>query len=411
MALRERLNNLRKQTGTDNTPTSGDDPLRTRLERLHRCSIAHNQAQPRPDDEQLAHQWGGSVLAPGLVLIERRIPLHTRHGQQTLSPLLEPLHALHEARGHAAGRLCFFDTETSGLSGGAGTIAFLLGMGRIEGDTLVVRQYQLSAFAGERAMLAHAGTWLGEEGVLVSYNGKSFDAPLLTSRCRLAGLSSPWGEHNHIDLLHPTRRAFASRWHDCRLVTVEQHLLGFKRHDDLPGAEAPHVWQAFLHTGESTRMARVIEHNYWDILCLAALLPALERVYQAPWRFQADTTAIARHVHKHAGQTVAAAMLAAAGDSLNVEGTLLLVDIYRRQNRWPEALSLLEPLAAQGISGAAERLAKFHEHQRHDYQMALYYANALPKERRHAQRRNRLHAKLSRKNELSCMRGLFDSCT
>lgn len=397
MTLSERLNRLRHESGATAQNGEANNDLRCRLERLHVQSLGRTRKQPvssRLDDTALARLWGATVLAPGLLLIERRVPLTHSHGHSSLSGLRQPRQALVESAGHEVERLCFFDTETSGLSGGTGTIAFLLGMGRVVGSELAVRQYLLTAFSGEAAMLREAANWLGEEGVPVSYNGKSFDAPLLATRCRLSGLANPWDKHPHIDLLHPTRRAFARRWSDCRLATAERNLLGFQRMDDLPGSEVPAVWQEYLHRGDSPRMHRVIEHNFYDILSLTALLPALEHVHRLPQHYDADVTGIARHFFRHDRPEQARQILAANPDTLDDDGKLLLAELYRRQSKWQQAEALLIPLAEKGRSEAIERLAKYHEHQRRDYRTAIRYASVLPHERGQIRRLKRLHGKL-----------------
>lgn len=399
MALRDRINNLRQQTGAQATHDLPDTTLRLRLERLQarsRPGTSRPYAVQRRDDSGLAEQWGGKVISPGLILIERRLPIASAHGNTRLSNVLKPFAALREAAGFSPGQFCFFDTETSGLSGGSGTVAFLLGMGRVIGDELVIRQYQLTTFSGEQAMLQQANDWMGGAGVLVSYNGRSFDAPLLSARCRMCGMGDSWGNQPHIDLLHPTRRAFARRWSDCRLATVEQRLLDFRRADDLPGSEAPCVWQAFLQRGDSQRMPRVIEHNYRDILSLVALLASLDAVYTTPNHYNADISSLARYHLQHQAESQAKAMLEAEPALLDSEGKLLLADIYRRQARWEETEPLLMPLAEQGNIEAIERLAKYHEHQRRDYRSALRYANRLPQEKSRSQRINRLRDKLMR---------------
>src|SRR5690606_31598786 len=131
-------------------------------------------------------------------------------------------------------RMVFLDTETTGLAGGTGTVAFLIGLGRVEAGHLVVRQFWLTSFAGERDLLAAAGDWVDGVDGMVTYNGRSFDLPLVATRCRLAGASDRFSGLRHLDLLGPTRRAFARRWEDCRLTTAERRLLRFERVDDLP---------------------------------------------------------------------------------------------------------------------------------------------------------------------------------
>ena len=110
---------------------------------------------------------------------------------------------------------------------------------------------------------------------LVSYNGKSFDAPLIRTRARLLRAPDPLGEAEHVDLLHPVRRAFRSDWPDCRLRTAEERALGFSRVDDLPGSQVPEVFRRFMRFGDVGTLPKVLEHNRHDLVSLAALLHPL----------------------------------------------------------------------------------------------------------------------------------------
>lgn len=121
-------------------------------------------------------------------------------------------------------------------------------------------------------MLQTFARWLEPETVLVSYNGKSYDRPLLSTRYRLARLPDPVLDRAHIDLLHPVRRRYRGVWANCRLATVERELLGVLREDDLPGAEAPGAWLTYLRGGNATKLRRVGLHNMQDLRSLCGLL-------------------------------------------------------------------------------------------------------------------------------------------
>jgi len=169
-------------------------------------------------------------------------------------------------------RLVCFDTETTGLAGGVGTKAFMIGCAQWTAGALRIRQLYLTALAGEDAMLATFASWLPPDAVFVSYNGRSYDAPLLKGRYRLHRQQHPFEQRGHVDLLHPVRRRYRGTWENCRLKTVERELLGIQRHDDLPGAEAPAAWLAYLRRQSSEPLGRVLSHNRQDVLTLAALL-------------------------------------------------------------------------------------------------------------------------------------------
>jgi len=169
-------------------------------------------------------------------------------------------------------RLLFFDTETTGLAGGTGTRAFMVGLARFESDGLTITQYTTATMAAEPAMLEALLADLGDAPILVSYNGRSYDRPLLSARLRLARRTDPLPDLPHLDLLHPTRRRWRTAWPNCRLATVERQWLGIVRDHDLPGSEAPAAWLTYLRGGSAALLRRVGEHNAQDLVSLAALL-------------------------------------------------------------------------------------------------------------------------------------------
>ncbi|TBR10176.1 MAG: exonuclease [Lysobacter sp.] len=168
--------------------------------------------------------------------------------------------------------LLFFDTETTGLTGGTGTRAFMIGAADWHDGALRIRQLLIANMAAENAMLREFARWLGPSTVLASYNGRSYDAPLLRTRYRLARLPDALHGLDHLDLLHPSRRRWRGRWENCRLATIEREALCILREDDLPGAQAPAAWLAYLRGGASTDLRRVAEHNRQDVATLAQLL-------------------------------------------------------------------------------------------------------------------------------------------
>ncbi|HEY8587507.1 MAG TPA: ribonuclease H-like domain-containing protein [Rhodanobacter sp.] len=169
-------------------------------------------------------------------------------------------------------RLLHFDTETTGLAGGTGTRAFMIGAADWIDGRFRVRQLTITSMAAEPAMLRTFAGWISDDSVLVSYNGKCYDAPLLATRYRLARLPNPLLGLGHIDLLHPVRRHWKGQWENCRLATAERQLLGVVREDDLPGAEAPAAWLTYLRGGSARNLRRVAAHNAQDLKSLAGVL-------------------------------------------------------------------------------------------------------------------------------------------
>ncbi len=392
MSLKNRLDTLRRQSGTAPEPTAPPADIARRVQQL-RGNAASRPARRRADPDELARALGGERVDESLIHVLRRVPLGTTHGARALDapePIPEVLGG--DFTG-AAEELLFFDTETSGLAGGTGTIAFLVGLARVRGAVLEVHQYMVTAFAGEAALFERIQGLLAEAGALVSFNGKSFDLPLLKDRSRLQGRPLPLTDRPHLDLLHPTRRAFAARWPDCRLATVEQRLLGFHRENDLPGWEVPQVWFDYLQRGDIRRLPAVAEHNHFDLVSLAALIPALADAYHDPGRFGADPLAIARHRLRGGDEAAAAALLQTHARELGPEARLELARIFRRRGQWAEACAIWEALIEQGNVEALERLAKYHEHVRRDPDRALCYARRLPPGMERERRLGRLEAK------------------
>jgi uncharacterized protein YprB with RNaseH-like and TPR domain len=139
-------------------------------------------------------------------------------------------------------------------------------------STLRVRQLFLTELRGEAAMLDVFAGWVAPSTVLVSYNGRCFDAPLLETRYRLARRPPPLAGLRHLDLLFPTRRRYKGRWENCRLATIERQVLGVVREDDLPGSEAPRAWLDWLRGGGAGDFRRVLDHNDQDVRSLVRLL-------------------------------------------------------------------------------------------------------------------------------------------
>ncbi|MDR2953429.1 MAG: ribonuclease H-like domain-containing protein, partial [Treponema sp.] len=177
----------------------------------------------------------------------------------------------------------FFDLETTGLSGGAGTVAFLAAFGKIvSSGKLLVTQYLLLDYPGENDFLdAALGEFQNERAVITSYNGKCFDSPLLAARCLMNGKTPP--EYRHADLLHPARRLWKTITNDCSQKSVEMNILKYDRGGDVPGALAPEIWFDFLRTGDAGRLFGICDHNVSDIAGLASILAAIIQIAADPF--------------------------------------------------------------------------------------------------------------------------------
>ena len=182
--------------------------------------------------------------------------------------------------------LLFFDLETTGLSGGAGTVAFLAAFGRFSPQgKLVITQYLLLDYPGEpdfvEKVLSEFTSPHFPNPIVVSYNGKCFDAQILKTRCLMNGLAPP--EFLHADLLHPARRLWKGQFSDCSQATIEVSALGLDRSGDISGILAPEIWFSFLRSGENHDLLLVCEHNVKDIIGLAALFLGFHEIASEPF--------------------------------------------------------------------------------------------------------------------------------
>lgn len=349
--------------------------------------------------DRLAQRLGGRRGGTGTVVVDTRLPAGTPHGHGRLDAhcLTALARIAAEAR---AGDVVYVDTETTGLAGGTGTVVFMIGLARFEGTTLALRQIVLTAFAGEQALLDGAAEFLGNASTLVSYNGKSFDLPLLATRCRLAGRGDPFSDREHVDLLHVIRALFARRWADCRLATAERRLLRLTRVDDLPGAEAPQRWFDFIRTGRPDGLVEVALHNRLDVVSLAALAPPLDAALDDPVAWDADLLGVARRYIRLGEPGHALALLARHRAGLARDAQLELARLAARDGNWSLSTSIWEQAAAAGDEEALERLAKYHEHVRRDPSLALAVTARLlsrsPASEAHLHRARRLERKLAR---------------
>ncbi len=291
----------------------GDEALRRRLGRLNR---KHRGPKSKGGREPVPL---GSGLPPGeeidtpfgpAFLIQTQYPLDHMHGRNRLADILEydTSIAAEVARQPSLGetsieRLLFIDTETTGLVGGAGTLAFMIGIGAFMDDAFVLRQYFLRDPGEERGMLsALQGDLESAEG-FVSYNGRAFDLPLLEMRYML-GLRHHWSLSTwpQFDLLHPARRLWRMSLPDCTLGTIERMRLDVHRtEEDVPGSMIPGLYLDYLRSGDASQMTRIVYHNAVDILTLVGLATQIlnRHQYQDSSELSgAEALAVARWHHE-----------------------------------------------------------------------------------------------------------------
>jgi uncharacterized protein YprB with RNaseH-like and TPR domain len=255
-------------------------PLKARLERLVAVAARGRGASitTRAPLEELVQGHRVQNERGEYFLVENDLHLETRHGEVPLSRFRSLVPgSVGVLTGESAldafdlAEAVFLDTETTGLSGGTGTAAFLVGIGFVEGERFRVRQYFMRDYHEEPALLAGLARDLDGFRYLVTFNGKMFDIPLLETRYRLDRGRFPLSEAPHLDLLHPARRLWKARLESCRLQRLEAELLGVRRHGDVPGEAIPGIYFDYVRGRDARAMARVLEHNRLDVVSLAAL--------------------------------------------------------------------------------------------------------------------------------------------
>ncbi len=309
----------------------------------------------------------------------------------------------------AEGPVLFVDLETTGLSGGAGTVAFLIGVGFFDDGDFHVHQYVLPSLGAERAQLMAAGEVIRAARTLVTFNGKSFDVPVMETRWAMHRMSLPWANLPHVDLLPPARRLWRRR--ECRLTALEEDVLGLARAGDVPGAEIPSRYVGYLRRGDPAPLVPVLEHNRLDLLSLAALTArgcrlvaegvarasgaaqclALGGLYERAGRIN-DALECYRH----------AAGRASDDDDIRADALSRLARRSRRTRQYGAAARdwarILELPAAPAriVREAVEALAIHHEHRLRDLTRATDFARQALQGEADPKRRDAVRHRLAR---------------
>ena len=315
---------------------------------------------------------------------EVRRPLEASHGSEPLGTAdLHPLllrQAGAPAKRETAGPVLYIDTETTGLAGGTGTFAFLIGIGLHSETGFEVRQLFLPGPEHELSQLRAFASIASAASAVVSYNGASFDLPLLRSRFALHGLPDPLAEVPHLDLLTVARRLWREILPDCTLSTVERRILGARRSlNDVPGFEVPSRYFAFLRSNDASGLQGVLEHNEIDIVALTALRYRVERLILDPRSAQShEAHALGLWMERLGEEELALTRYMQAARARSDAGwraSLLL----KRMGRIEDASNLWFLLGRKGMAAAWVELAKAQEHRWHDFEAALESVDAAAK--------------------------------
>jgi tetratricopeptide (TPR) repeat protein len=273
-------------------------------------------------------------------------------------------------------RAVFLDTETTGLAGGTGTAAFLVGVGWVEGERFRFRQYFMRDYHEEAALLRGLAEDLAGVERIVTFNGALFDVPLLEARYRLNRERFPFGQALHFDLLHPARRLWKARLESCRLQSLERALLGVTRRGDVPGEEIPRIYFDFVRRRDGRAMARVLEHNRLDVLSLAALAAlACQWVEGGHAEDPRDVYCLARvleraSLHERSEEQYQR-LLAEPPGFLRTASLLRLAARAKKAGKMETAVAYWQEAARSGDWLALRELALHHEHRSRDLPAAL----------------------------------------
>jgi len=315
---------------------------------------------------------------------ECEYPLHYYHGNLELKSLLEccgaDLQVLTKDRSlknlHPR-EAFFFDLESTGLSAGAGTWAFLIGLGWIEQDQFHIRQYFLRNPGEEKAMLYHMAEKLKQKPSIITFNGKLFDLPLIHSRQILSGLplSTP---SMHLDLLQCARTLWKRRLPSRSLNAIENNILGLRRENDIQGAEMPNIYFDFIRNGKTDLLPGVLHHNSLDILSMVTLFARLSastrgNIINHPAEEFSLASIYYSNGEERKGLSIFQTLAASRYEPFNGEAALIAALHYKRKGNWAEAISswhrALEttPTAPHALL----ELAKYYEHTEKNFAKAL----------------------------------------
>ncbi|NWF92130.1 MAG: ribonuclease H-like domain-containing protein [Syntrophaceae bacterium] len=418
MDLKERLNRLTSVSRTTPAIEGGGD-LRQRLDRLFEPKKIYRKKMALPIEDLVK---GEIISTPeGEVFqVKESFPPHFRYGEMSLAEILGiptyPAHLLsrdERLRELDLRRALFLDTETTGLAGGTGTLAFMIGLGFFEGDGFLVHQFFIRDYSEERVCLSLVRDVIESFQFLVTFNGRYYDIPLLETRFILSRLSSRIREMPNFDLLYPSRRIWKGAYDNCRLITLESQLLGMERMDDVPSEWIPYLYFEYLRTGDASKIHRVFYHNQMDILTMVALAGRIHLVYHDPQaarpRKGVEHFALGRLFWEHGdpGKAISCFEIALkrCDETLTWEVMRWLSMAFKKTGQVERARSLWEEMVSwpyQKDLFPYIELAKYHEHRLRNFETAIAYVekaleSASPDQQREIEMLKQRRLRLSQK--------------
>ena len=392
MNLEEKLRELKQAAGK----TVREDSLERQLEYLQRLERRPKRVSAQQAPRGVEHYVDGEVCTNDrgqYFLASQVLPFGRPYGKFCVGDVahadLSPLELFLQGEGiPPASSVVYLDTETTGLAGGTGTCAFLIGIGAAEGSGFRVRQFFLRDFTEEKAALTALAEALAPYELLVTYNGKTFDVPLLETRYTLARMKSPFSRMVHLDLLHPARRLWKLRLESCQLKNLERELLGIARNGDVPGSEIPQIYFDYLRTRSAKGLQPVFFHNALDIVTLAGLTVEVGQAIAtagdgAPCDSR-DLFSLSRVLERAGASELARAtclqaLASGLPESVEPQALWQLAAQHKRERRYQDAVEVwtkIIDLESRYLVESFEELAIHYEHRMRDANKALEFAEA-----------------------------------
>ena len=373
------------------SPLSDNDDLREKMKALGMRVGARDLKPVAPaqkvkiEDVIYAHEEQTPL---GMALVyEEVFPQEYRHGDIQLSSLenyqfINSWANIDDKAVNNPQKLLFLDTETTGLSQATGTFAFLIGLGFMRDDGFHILQIIMPAPPHEAAMLAILGRVIVQFDTVVTYNGKSFDIPLLQNRHIMHRIAPPFYRMEHIDLLHLARKLWRNRLSSRRLGDLEQSILHFRRtQEEVPGWLVPEIYKDYLRTGDARPLSGVFYHNAVDVLSLAGLFVHISKMLDQPLQNSMEDLDLAAigtifedmGSFEAAKEIYARCMSNALPEEIYLRTLRRLANLFKKELRWEEAVTVWEKLSDQDLYSCIE-LAKYYEHIARDPHKAIIWA-------------------------------------
>jgi uncharacterized protein len=421
--LNDRLHDLdRKDIQGKWRKLENDDGLSTRekLDKLVRQNLKRNEKAPAPP---VASAREAAAAAGSFLVKDFCYSLDGRYGKVRLrdwlflkDSTLAVIAGSEEFSGVDPRRMLFFDSETTGLAGGTGTVPFMLGFGYFSDQAFLVRIFVLLSLEGEGEFLEAVARFLEQGGfsAVVTYNGKAFDFPLLETRYILQRQRFPLRDLPHLDFLFPARTIWRNTFESRKLGYLGEMLLGLSREDDIDGSDIPALYFSFLRSQDFSLIEPVVEHNAMDLVGLAAVV-LLGALYLDDYSLASDGGEIfgLGRLCERAGllEKAEAFYLAAkdssSGSEVRTLATRRLSILLKKKKLFSEALELWQALSAANDVGAMREISIHYEHRERNYaqavtivEKALAGASLSPGQQHELEKRlERLQQKLARLEE------------